>query len=67
MDKLFWRVTALALHASANFLLITWLTDFDISGSWLATAGFIVLLAILLGLFTWHILSFLFYFKNKIK
>lgn len=67
MDKLYLRVAALVLHAAGNFLLITWLTNFDISGSWLATAGFIALLAALLSLFIWHILSFLFYLKNKIK
>lgn len=67
MDKFYLRLAALVLHAAANFLLITWLTNFDISGSWLAAAGFVTLLAALLALFIWHILSFLFYIKNKIK
>lgn len=67
MDNLLLRVVALLLHIVANFLLITWLTDFDITGSWLATGGFICLLAILLVLFIWHILKFLLFIKNKIK
>lgn len=61
------RAGAILLHAAANFLLITWLTNFDITGSWLTLAGFIVLLALLLLLFIKHILSFIYFLKTYLK
>jgi hypothetical protein len=67
MNILLMRVVAILLHAVANFLLVTWLTNFDISGSWLAAGGFVVLLAILLFLFIKHILSFIYFLKTKSK
>jgi hypothetical protein len=67
MNKLLIRIAAILVHAAANFLLITWLTNFDISGSWLAVGGFIILLAILLLLFIKHILSFIYFLKKQPK
>jgi hypothetical protein len=67
MNKLLIRAGALVLHAAANFFLVTYLTNFDITGSWLAIAGFIIVMGVLLVLFIKHILSFLYFVKTKPK
>jgi hypothetical protein len=67
MNKLLIRVVAILLHAVANFLLVTYLTNFDITGSWVGIAGFIIVLGILLVLFIMHILSFIYFIKTKTK
>lgn len=67
MNKLLIRTGALLLHAAANIFLVTYLTNFDITGSWLAIAGFVIVMGVLLVLFIKHLLSFLYFIKTKTK
>ncbi|MBC7950106.1 MAG: hypothetical protein H7Y42_19640 [Chitinophagaceae bacterium] len=67
MNTLLIRIGALLLHALANFFLLTYLTDYDLTGSWLAIGGFVILLVVLLVLFIKHILSFVYFLKTKTK
>jgi hypothetical protein len=67
MNTTFLRTFLLLLHAAANFLLVTWLVDFDITGSWIRFIGFIVLLLALLYFFIRHVLSYIYFLKTKTK
>ncbi len=67
MNALLLRTAAIVLHAAANFLFVTFLLNYDISGSWLAFLGFIVLLLFLLFLFLKHALSYIYFLKTKTK
>ena len=67
MNTFFFRTGAILLHAVLNVILVTWITNFDITGSWLAVIGFMILLFLLLVLFLKHILSFITYIKTKTK
>lgn len=63
--KLFYRVALLILHAVANFLLISWLVNFDISGSWLGFFAFILVCLLLLSFFIMHLYAFFVFIKTK--
>ena len=67
MNQFFLRTGAILVHAFLNIILVSWITRYDISGSWLAVIGFILLLFVLLILFLKHILAFIHYIKTKTK
>jgi hypothetical protein len=67
MNNFFLRILALLLHAAANFLVVTWLLNFDITKKWLYFIGFVALLLALLYLFIRHITSFIYFLKTKTK
>ena len=67
MNPLLLRTAAILLHAVANFLLITTLYNYDLTGSWLKFIGFIILVLFLLFLFIKHLLSYIYFIKTKTK
>ena len=67
MNSLFLRISALLLHAVANFILVSYLFNFDLTGKWIYFLGFIVLLFALLWIFIIHLVSFIRFIKTKTK
>jgi hypothetical protein len=67
MNAFMLRTAVLVLHAAANILLITFLFNYDITGSWVFFIGFIVILLLLLFLFIKHLLSYIYFIKTKTK
>jgi len=67
MNSLFLRVGALLVHAFLNIVIVSYATNYDITGSWLAVGGFVLLLFVLLALFIRHLLSFIKYINTKTK
>ena len=67
MNNFFLRIGAILLHALLNIILVSWITNYDISGSWIAVIGFLCLLFLLVILFIKHLLSFIQYIKTKTK
>lgn len=67
MNALLLRTVAILLHATGNFLLVTFLLSYDITGSWVFFIGFIVLLLLLLFLFIKHTVSYIYFIKTKTK
>ncbi|KIC95838.1 hypothetical protein [Flavihumibacter solisilvae] len=66
-DAIYLRVVLLFLHALINFIFISWLTDFDITGSWLTVIGFAFLVLLVIGTIMAHVISFINYIKTKTK
>jgi hypothetical protein len=64
-SSVFLRLMALLLHAVLNFIVITWFTNFDLTGSWLVFTGFVVAVFALIYFFLKHIVSFLHFVKNR--
>jgi uncharacterized MAPEG superfamily protein len=67
MNDFVLRTAALLLHAAANIFIVTYLFKYDITGSWVFFIGFITLLLLLLFLFIKHLLSYIYFIKNKTK
>jgi hypothetical protein len=67
MNALLLRTLAILLHAIANFIFITWLYKYDITGSWLYFFGFIVIVLLLLFLFIKHLLTYIYFIKTRTK
>lgn len=67
MDTLLFRTVAILLHAAANFLLISYLVNFDITAKWLWFIGFIIIALFLLYLFVRHTISYIYFIKTKTK
>ena len=65
MNKLLFRVVAILLHVIINFILISYLVSFDLTGSWIRFFLFLFLVIILVGLFVKHLLSFLLFVKSN--
>jgi hypothetical protein len=59
------RLIAIILHAILNFVAVNYLTNFDLTGSWLIFIGFILVLFVFFLLFIKHLLSFIYFIKNK--
>ncbi len=59
------RTLALVAHAGVNIMLITAMTDLDITGSWLLTAGFTLIVILLITMFIIHLVSFVHFLKTK--
>jgi hypothetical protein len=67
MDNVLLRTFLLVFHGVANFLFISYLYRYDITGSWLYFIGFIVIVLFLLFLFIKHLLSYIYFIKTKTK
>ena len=67
MDNMFLRAVAIILHALANFVAVSYLLNYDITSSWLATICFVVVVLLLLFLFIKHIVSFINFIKTHQK
>ena len=65
MNHLLFRLAALLLHAVLNFILLSYLMDYDITGSWLKVVGFVLLIFMLLIAFIVHLLSFIKLIKTR--
>ena len=65
MNHLLFRLAALLLHAVLNFILISYLMDYDITGSWLKVVGFVLLIFMFLIAFIVHLLSFIKLIKTR--
>jgi hypothetical protein len=59
------RLLAILLHALLNFIAISYLTDLDITGSWLLFAGVVLVVLVLLYLFLKHVFSFILFLKSR--
>jgi hypothetical protein len=59
------RATAILLHLLLNFLLVTWLMDFDLTGGWAPFALFVTMCLLLLMAFVVHMISFIRYLQSK--
>ena len=67
MNRLIIRTSALLLHAFLNFVLVSYLLNYDLTGSWIVVTGFIILLFLLVVLFIRHLLSYFYFIKTKTK
>jgi hypothetical protein len=59
------RTSAIILHALANFIILSQLMSFDITGGWLPFALFVLVAIILLALLALHLLSFIRFLQLK--
>ena len=59
------RIIALLLHISLNFLIVSFLTTYDISGSWIGFLLFLVACIFLLVLFVMHLIAFIRFIQSK--
>jgi hypothetical protein len=55
----------IAGHALLNFLLTTWMFQYDITGSWMGFILFIILCLLLLLLFIKHLISYIKYLQTN--
>ena len=67
MNALLLRTFFLLLHAVANFLIVTTLLNYDLTGSWLYFTAFIAIVLLLIIIFVKHILSYINFIKPKPK
>ena len=67
MNVFLLRTAAIVLHVAASIILVTFLFNYDITGSWVFFIGIITLLLLLLFLFIKHLLSYIYFIKNKTK
>lgn len=65
MNKPLLRLSLLILHGLANIAAVIYLTAYDITGSWLKTAGFILALFVLLFFFIRHMIAFINFIKLR--
>ena len=59
------RIFAIILHAILNFIAVSYITDMDLTGSWIVFIGFLLVLVFLTFLFIKHLVSFINYITNK--
>ena len=59
------RTGAIILHTLANFIILSYLMSFDITGGWLPFALFMLACFLLLALLALHILSFIRFLQLK--
>ena len=67
MNTLLIRSTLLLVHAVLNFILVSRLLDFDLTGKWIYFAGFILLVLLLIYLFIRHTVYYIYLLKTKTK
>ena len=65
MNKLLFRTLILLLHALLNFFIVSFVMDYDLTGSWLRIALFILMLMVLLYFFILHIVAYYKLVKSK--
>ena len=59
------RIFSIVLHAVFNFIIVSYLTDFDLTGSWIVFTGFLIVVFFLSYVFLKHLAIFIHYIKNK--
>ncbi|HEX8314869.1 MAG TPA: hypothetical protein VF609_07750 [Flavisolibacter sp.] len=59
------RLFGILLHAVLNFIIVSYLVNFDISGSWIVFIGFIIVVFFLSYVFLKHLVSFIHFIINK--
>ena len=59
------RIAAIVIHAILNFIAISYLVNYDITGSWIKFIGFTLLVFLLFYLFLIHLVSFINFLKHK--
>ena len=59
------RVAALIIHAILNFIAISYMVNFDITGSWIKFIAFALVVFGMFYLFLLHIVSFINFLKQK--
>ena len=67
INELLLRTLAILAHAAANFLLVTYLFNYDITAKWVRFIGFIALTLVLLFLFIKHLLNYIYFIKTKTR
>jgi hypothetical protein len=65
MNNVLFRTVLIILHALLNFFIISYIMDFDITGSWLRLILFVLLLMILLYFFIIHVIFYSKLLKSK--
>lgn len=58
MSKLVFRTLLLILHTLLNFFIVSYVMDYDLTGSWLRISLFVLLLIVLLYFFLLHIIAY---------
>lgn len=58
------RFISIILHAVLNFILFSYLTDFDLTGSWIVFIGFLIVVIFLNYVFLKHLASFIHFIKK---
>ena len=67
MSRLFRRILAIVLHLLLNVFIVTWVMQYDVTGSWITFSGFVSVVLILLIFFTLHLISFIYFIKSTNK
>ncbi len=65
MNKLLFRTLILILHTLLNVFILTYVMDYDLTGSWLRIILFVLLILTLMYFFLLHILSYYKFVKSK--
>jgi len=65
MNRLILRTAAIIFHALLNIFFVSYLTNFDITGSWIRLIGFLFVLLVLISLVCIHILSYIHFIKSR--
>ncbi|MEO6252889.1 MAG: hypothetical protein ABIO79_06270 [Ferruginibacter sp.] len=58
MNKVLFRTLILILHTLLNFFIVSYVMDYDLTGSWLRITLFVLLLLVLLYFFVLHIIAY---------
>jgi hypothetical protein len=58
MNKLALRTLLLILHTLLNILIVSFVMDYDLTGSWLRITLFVLLLLVLLYFFVLHLIAY---------
>jgi hypothetical protein len=67
MDNYVIRIAAIIAHVLLNIVIISFLTDFDITARWITTIAFVLIIFLLFVMLIKHIVSFINYIKTKTK
>ena len=65
LNGFIFRVAAIIVHAILNFIAISYMVNFDISGSWVRFVAFTLVVFAMFYVFLLHIVSFINFLKNK--
>jgi hypothetical protein len=58
MNKRLFRTLILILHALLNFFIVSYVMDYDLTGSWLRIILFVLLMLVLLYFFILHLVAY---------
>jgi hypothetical protein len=67
MDNYVIRIAAIIAHVLLNIVIISFLTDFDITARWITTIAFVLIIFLLFVMLIKHVVSFINYIKTKTK